>query len=115
MKTYVLIVVASVSFLIFTPKAFAASGAKLLVCEISFGTDQEVTVRSTPAGLVLEELDEAGSLLSRPLSAQEWASRTLQLRVDSPMDSGTLKLKDGQWTYALAETFFGTADCTTRR
>jgi hypothetical protein len=84
---------------------------ELLACNLSFGPDQQVVVVSTPDGLILRELTNSGSMLSRDLSQEEWDSGVLQLRTDSPIDSGTLTFENGEWFYDLGGAA-GYAECT---
>lgn len=50
-------------------------------------------------------------MLSRDLSQEEWDSGVLQLRTDSPIDSGTLTFENGEWFYDLGGAA-GYAECT---
>jgi hypothetical protein len=86
----------------------------ILDCSLSFGPDQEVTVRKTPTGLVLEELTDSGSFIHRALTVKEYNSAKIRLRTDSPIDSGTLTYKDGQWLYDLGGAV-GYASCNSAK
>jgi hypothetical protein len=97
-------------------------GTKLLDCSVFLsggGPDQQVTVRRTSKGLVLEELTNHGSMVSRPLAAAEWTSKSLRLRAD-PDDFGRGKAKlfhdakEKAWMYSYASPGWaadGYADC----
>jgi len=107
MKSLVLLATVLVS-----ASSYATTNPKILDCNISFGSDQQVTVRSTPDGLILEELTNSGSFVRRPLTEKELASGKLKLRKDSPSDAGTLtRDKDGRWFYNF-DGAMGYADCT---
>lgn len=105
----------ALSTLLVSLSAFGLDGKpknkELLACNLSFGPDQQVVVLSTPEGLVLQELTNAGSLLSRELSQEEWESGVLRLRIDSPIDSGTLTFENREWYYDLGGSA-GYAECT---
>ena len=82
--------------------AFAARPNVLLECNLSFGPNQAVRVLETENGLVLEELTNKGSIQRRALTAEEYKSNQLQLRIESPFEKGTLTLEqNGNWFYDL--------------
>jgi hypothetical protein len=103
-------IILALSFVL-SSSAFASSGAVLLDCNISSGPDQQVTVRATPEGLLLVELTNSGSVVTRALSQKEWASKSIKLRSESKFESGTMKLVNGQWAYKIAGNM-GFADCS---
>ena len=103
----------ALGLLLFSVSSFAWPTNALLVCNLSFGPDQQVLVRTTANGLILEELTDTGSTKRRPLSEKEFKSQTLQLRIGEPYDSGTLTLQaDGNWLYNLGGAV-GYASCAT--
>lgn len=93
----------ALTLLLANSSAYAGTQSQVLLdCNLSFGPNQAVRVLSTPQGLVLEELTSTGSFQRRALSAQEFQSNQLRLRIESPFDSGTLTLEeDGAWFYDL--------------
>lgn len=96
---------------LFSMSSFAAPASKIVLdCHIDFGPDQQVTVRQTSKGLILEELTNGGSYVTRPLSTAEFKSGVINLRIESSIDSGTLTLQNGEWIYDLGGAY-GTASC----
>lgn len=93
----------------------------LLDCNVFLsggGPDQQVTVVQTADGLVLKELTNHGSMIERPLSAEEWASKDLTLTAD-PDDFGAsinrLYFEKGDWMNESKSDGWhamGMADCS---
>ena len=103
----------AISCFLISGSAFAIPSNAILDCSLSFGPDQQVTVLSTPGGLMLEELTNTGSFVRRPLSEKEFKSAKILLRQGSPLESGTLTFENGSWVYDLGGSI-GNASCSAR-
>jgi hypothetical protein len=101
------------------------TGTKILldcnVFESGGGPDQQVTVIQREDGLVLRELTNSGSTEERPLSEDEWASKSLTLRrdrFDGPDAVNRLWKEGRDWmneSKGGGFSEYGSADCFTDR
>ena len=98
-------------FIIFFANAWASASEKtLLACNLPTGPDQEFRVIETTDSLVLRELTDYGSWLSRPLSQQEWQAKSFELRADEFGDKMRVSFDADGWIFK-SKTSMGYADC----
>ena len=98
------------STLLVSASSFATPANAILDCNLSFGPDQQVTILSTPKGLILEELTESGGFRRRPITEAEFDSGKILLRKGDALNSGTLTLEGSRWLYEF-DGSVGYASC----
>jgi hypothetical protein len=92
----------------------AWAGQVLLDCNIPDGSDQQIQVVQSQAGLTLRELTTIGRWIERPLSQEEWKSNGLKLHENDPQTVTTLwATPHGWWVESNSPGFKITApaDC----